>query len=53
MTYAEELRTEGKLEGKEEVAVNLLKINLNKSTIAETTGLSVKRIQELKEHHNL
>ena len=61
MTYAEEMRAEGKQEGKlegeikgkEDVAVNLLKLNLNESIIAESTNLSGERIRELKEQHNL
>ena len=57
MTFAEEMRAEGKLEGeikgKEEVAVNLLKLNLSHAIIAQSTGLAIERIVELKNQHGL
>ena len=56
MTFAEEMkiegraegRAEGKNEGKTEVAMNLIKLNLSHAIIAESTGLSLERIAELK-----
>lgn len=44
----EELCDKSKLEGKEEVAVNLLKKGLAVSEVAEVTEISPDRIEELK-----
>ena len=52
MTYAEQKIAEGKIEGKEEVAINLIKLGLSNTVIEESTGLSLARINELKNQHN-
>lgn len=52
MTYAEQLRFEGKAEGKAEttrnVAIRLLQQNLNPRVIAKGTNLSLAKVLELK-----
>ena len=54
MTYAEqkiaEGKIEGKIEGKEEVAINLFKLGLSNTIIANSTGLTLIRIDELKKN---
>lgn len=42
---------EGRLDGKCEVAENLLKKGLDEATVAEYTGLSIKKIIEIKRKH--
>jgi predicted transposase/invertase (TIGR01784 family) len=48
MSYADELRQEGRQEGVQEVARNLLKSGIDTSIVAKATHLSAKQIEELK-----
>lgn len=41
-------KQEGKLEGKEEDALNFLKLGVSEEIVAKGTGLSLKRVLELK-----
>lgn len=42
------LKEEGKIEGKEEAARNLLKLGVSPEIVIKSTGLSEKRIMEIK-----
>jgi predicted transposase/invertase (TIGR01784 family) len=44
----QEGKLEGKLEGKEEDALNFLKLGVSEEIVAKGTGLSLKRVLELK-----
>ena len=48
MTIAEQLRTEGKAEGKAEVALGLLREGISSEVISKTTGLSAEEIERLR-----
>ena len=60
MTFADELRNEGRVEGRtkgiekgiEKVTINALKQGLPKRMIAQLTGLSLKRINQIKQQQN-
>ena len=47
-TIANKLKTEGKIEGKAEVAQNLLKEGISIELISRTTGLSIEEIERLR-----
>lgn len=49
MTFAEEM----KLEGIEQVALNMLKLDVRESIIIEATKLSKERLAELKQEQKL
>jgi predicted transposase/invertase (TIGR01784 family) len=49
----EEWKDEGKLEGKTETAINLLKKGMNLGEIAEVTGLSTEAIENLRDRASL
>lgn len=46
-SWKDEGRTEGKIEAKREIAISLLKKNVDKNIISECTGLSLKDLEEL------
>lgn len=48
MTAAEELRKEGKKEGKLEVAKKMLQANIDTEQIVELTGLTIEEIEKIK-----
>ena len=68
MTFADELRNEGRVEGRakgliegraegiekgiEKVAINALRQGLPKRMVAQLTGLSLKRINQIKQQQN-
>jgi predicted transposase/invertase (TIGR01784 family) len=45
-------RLEGKIEGKSEIALNLIKDGLSDEKIAQYTGLEIEKIQILRKEHN-
>lgn len=44
----EEGKTEGKMEEKQAIALNLLKQNLTIEVIAQATGLTIEQVQQLQ-----
>lgn len=49
LTYAEELRQEGKIEGKIETIESLLSVGADWSLITRATGITPEEFQRLKE----
>ncbi|QAA31083.1 Rpn family recombination-promoting nuclease/putative transposase [Clostridium manihotivorum] len=47
-SMVEGAREEGKVEGKEEAALNFLRLGISEETVAQGTGLSIDKIREIK-----
>ena len=51
-TIAESWIKEGKIEGKIEVARNLISMDMNNAQIRNATGLSIKQIEEIRKKNS-
>ena len=48
LTRIKSAEAKGRAKGKEEAAINFLKLGVNEEVVAKGTGLSIEKIQELK-----